>query len=79
VLFIFNIFESIAWQRIWADGNMFLLIKTVYQGVQTLMLLPLIFEIDVYLRHMKAFRFFSLVFAVLSNVFYFSTLGIWLY
>jgi len=74
-----NIFESIAWNRVWANGNIFLISKTFYLIVQSLMLLPLIFEIDVYLRHMKFFRFISLFFAVLYNTLYFSVFGIWWY
>lgn len=41
--------------------------------------MPLIFEIDVYLRHMKLIRFISLSFAMINNFIYFSVLGIWIW
>jgi hypothetical protein len=41
--------------------------------------LPLIFEIDVYLRHMKFFRFLSLAAALVYNIVYFATIAICYY
>ena len=43
------------------------------------MVLPLIFEIDGYLRRMKFFRFLSLMGALIDNTVYFVSLAIWLY
>ena len=34
--------------------------------IQFLMLLPLIFELDIYLRHMKFFRIFNLMAAIFA-------------
>lgn len=75
----FNIFSSIAWNKWWARGNIFMIMKTIYMVWQTFNLFPLIFEIDVYLRHMKFFRFISFSVAFLWNFFYFLTVGIFIY
>ena len=77
--FAFNIYESIAWQNWWAKGNLFLIVKTVFQLLQLMSSLPLIFEIDVYLRHMKLFRVLSLFAALAYNIVYFGTIAIWYY
>lgn len=46
--------------------------------VQTMMFAPLVFEIDVYLRHMKFFRFISLAVASIFNFMYFFILAVWI-
>lgn len=59
ILIGFNLYESIAWQQWWAYGNIIVLGRTLYLVFQGLLSIPLIFEIDVYLRHMKWIRAWS--------------------
>jgi len=73
----FNIYESIWWQKWWADGNWFLIGKSIYIVVQTLCSLPLIFEIDVYLRHAKTLRFLVMNLAIFYTLFYVVVGGVW--
>jgi len=42
------------------------------------MFIPLIFELDIYLRHMKFFRFFSLMAAITQLVLYFGFMITWI-
>jgi hypothetical protein len=63
----------------WANGNFFLLSKTAYILLETLFMLPLMLEFDVWLRHMKFVRWVALNFAIMYNVAYFVIGGVWWY
>lgn len=70
VMVALNMYTMIDWNRIWAGGNIFLLSKTLYLIGQTIMFIPLIFEVDVWLRHAKFLRFWSLAIASTWNFLY---------
>ena len=72
-----NIYTSIDMNKWWANGNLFLIGKTIYVLSQGLLLLPLIFEIDVWLRHAKDLRMFSLMCATIFMVMWLSVFGFW--
>ena len=76
-LVAFNMYESIEWQRVWANGNIFLVSKTLYMIIQTAILFPLLFEVDVWLRHMKWLRFISLTIAIAYNMWWVTAFGIY--
>lgn len=56
-----NIVLMIVANRWWAEGNLILLFKTAYLMIQTLVSIPVLFEIDIIIRRTKVFRFFSLM------------------
>ena len=65
--------------RVWGDFNIFLVTKTLYLLWQSVNFFPLIFEIDVYLRHMKFFRLISLAVAFIWNLIYFLVVALFWY
>ena len=56
-----NIWTSVDWNKWWAYGNMFMISKTAYVLFQSIQMIPVVFEIDVYMRHFKPVRGFSLM------------------
>ena len=58
----------------WAHGNLFLIAKTLSITSQTISLMPVIYELDFMIRHLKFFRFLNLMSAVF---FLFEHYGMW--
>jgi len=74
-----NWWTSITWNKMWANVNVFMILKTVYVTMQTLNVMPVVFEIDSYMRHFKAFRALSFLSAVGFLIQYLGTIGGWAY
>jgi hypothetical protein len=70
VIFGWNIYVNIFWNKFWAEGNLFLLGNTLYIITQGLVSLPLMFEIPILLRWIKPFRVLSLITSVIYNSFF---------
>lgn len=68
VIFVWNIYVNIFWNKWWAKGNLFLLGNTAYIIYQSLITLPLMFEIPPLLKLLKPFRILSLLTAVVYNI-----------
>jgi hypothetical protein len=70
VIFGWNIYVNIFWNKFWAEGNLFLLGNRLYIITQGLVSLPLMFEIPILLRWIKPFRVLSLITSVIYNSFF---------
>lgn len=68
---IFNMYFNIAFNKIWAGGNWFLMANTLFLLLQTALSVPLVIEFPPWMRHMGLVRISSLLNAYIYNVFYF--------
>lgn len=73
VIFSWNVYVNIFWNKFWAEGNLFLVGNTVYIILQSLISLPLMFEIPPLLRLLKPFRLLSLASSIVYNVLFFGS------
>ena len=58
-MIVINIVFNITLNDWWAGGNYLLIYNTYYIISQTLMSLPLVFEIPFYIKHARILRFWS--------------------
>lgn len=65
-----NLYFNAEWNRMWADGNIWLVGNTVFIISQFLVSLPLVFELPVFLRAMRLTRLYSFFGAILYTVVY---------
>jgi hypothetical protein len=79
MMIAWNLATSTIFCKWWAYGNWFMLIKTIFMIYELFTMIPLIFEIDVYLRHMKSFRFVSLTAALIHFYGYLFVVWVWLW
>lgn len=70
VNFAANILLNIIMNQWWAYGNVFLMGNTLYMLTQTLVALPLIYEIPFILQWIKPFRFVALISGIFYNIVY---------
>lgn len=63
----------------WAHGNLFLISKTIFITLQTISLVPVIYELDFMIRHLKFFRFLNLMQAVFFLLEYLGGMGVWIF
>jgi len=68
ILWSWNLYVNIFWNNWWAEGNIFLMLNTLYIAAQSLVTLPLMFEIPFVLRWIKPFRVVSLMSAIIYNI-----------
>jgi hypothetical protein len=75
IMFAWNIMFNAKWNFLWAGGNVYLLANTVYAYIQTWMSVFLVWELPIYMRHAKLFRFISLVSGIVYNIGYWISFG----
>ena len=68
---LFNIFMNIDYNRGWAEGNVWLMLNTMFIILQYTVALPLIYEDQSWLKHAKFIRLLALMSATLYNTIYF--------
>lgn len=78
-VFGYNLYVNIAWNHWWAEGNVYLMANTIYIMVQSLVSLPLMFEIPPLLRFFKPFRVLSLLSSILYNCFFIASIADFFY
>ena len=66
----YNVYFNIAWNKIWASGNAYLVMNTVYLFIQVFNSIPLIFELPIWLRAFRVTRILSFISAIAYNAFY---------
>ena len=69
-LFAANLTFNIVLNRDWADGNVWLIVNSVYLLVQTVFSWPLVMELPVYMYSFRLFRIMSVFAAGVYNFFY---------
>jgi len=67
VFIVYNLFFNIAWNRWWANGNIWLLVNTFYLIWQCFISLIIAFEYPLFMRAFRVFRFFTLLAALYYN------------
>ena len=68
-LFIcYNVYFNAVWNRMWANGNVYLLLNTAYLIYQCFISLMIALEYPFFMREFRLFRFFSLLFAIYYNL-----------
>lgn len=63
----YNLYFNAIWNQMWANGNLYLMINTVYLIWQCFISLLLATEYPLFMRSMREFRFFSLLAAIYYN------------
>jgi hypothetical protein len=76
---VYNLFVNIWQNNWWAEGNLFLIGNTVYLLVQGTFSMLMMFEMAFIIRWIKPLRVISVTSAFLYNVFYFFSLGNWIW
>ena len=76
---VYNLFVNIWQNNWWAEGNLFLLGNTIYLLVQSSFSMLMMFEMAFIIRWIKPLRVISVTSAFLYNVFYFFSLGNWIW
>lgn len=71
--FSWNLYVNIIWNKWWAEGNVFLIGNTLYIWFQSMVTIPLMFEIPPILRFVKPFRILSLLSAITYNILFVGT------
>lgn len=79
VIFGWNVFVNIFWNKFWAEGNLFLVGNTMFIIFQSLISLPLFFEIPPILKFMKPLRFMSLMGAIIYTIFFLASIADFVY
>lgn len=79
VIFGWNLYVNIAWNKWWAEGNFFLMGNTIYIITQAMVSIPLFFEIPFVLRYIKPFRIVSLISAVVYNLMFIGSIADFFY
>ena len=67
---LWNIWFNIVMNHFWAHGNLYLMLMTVLNIVQSVNASYLVFEIPAFLRWTKPFRSLSLEYAIIMNIIY---------
>jgi hypothetical protein len=75
--FAYNMYFNISWNKLWASGNGYLIVNTVYLLIQVLNSIPLIFEIPIWLRAFRVTRILSFLSAIVYNIVYFISFLEW--
>ena len=78
-LFGWNMYVNIWWNKWWAEGNLFLMGNTLYIIAQSIVSIPLMFEIPLILRFMKPFRVLSLLSAIAYNILFLGSVADFFY
>lgn len=65
-----NVWFNWAWNELWAGGNWWLVLNTVYILLQGLASIMLAFELPIWLRTFRGFRFWSSAAAIMYTVAY---------
>jgi len=73
---IWNLVMNIAWFKGWAGGNFWLLGQTFFLINQILVSIPLVFELDFLITHLKPIRLWVITTSFIYNSFYLTSL-IW--
>jgi len=79
VMIVLNLVMNILLNDWWASGNFLLIYNTFYLITQTIMSWPLIFEIPIYMSHLRMFRTFSLFWSVCYMAVYAFIIADWLF
>jgi len=79
IAMIWNLFINIKWNKLWAEGNLFLLANTLYLFIQINMSLNLAFEVPFVMKMIKPFRVISFMSAVVYTAFFYGTAFEWVY
>lgn len=68
-LFIcYNLYFNAAWNRWWANGNLFLMLNTLYLFYQCFISILIAIEYPFFMRTFRIFRFFGLLGAIYYNL-----------
>lgn len=65
-----NVWFNWAWNELWASGNWWLVVNTVYIIIQGFASIMLAFELPIWLRTFRGSRFWSAVAAIVYNIVY---------
>jgi len=79
IAMVWNLFINLKWNRLWAEGNFFLVANTLYLFFQINMSLNLAFEVPFILKMIKPLRVLSFFSAVVYTMFYYATLFEWVW
>ena len=66
----FNMYLNEADNRFWAEGNIFLIVNSIFMIIQWALSIPLIFEWQYYLKTWKILRLNALISAILYTLVY---------
>ena len=64
----YNLYFNAVWNRMWANGNVYLMANTAYLFYQCFISIMLALEYPFFMRSFRLFRFFSLLFAIYYNM-----------
>ena len=78
-LFGWNMYVNIFWNKWWGEGNFFLMGNTLYIIAQSIVSIPLMFEIPLVLRFMKPFRVISFFSAISYNIMFLGSVADFFY
>ena len=70
VFVMYNLWFNIKWNFLWAGGNVFLLLNSIYAIQQSLHSTFLVTELPIWMRYNKGGRWFMLALALLYNLFF---------
>jgi len=79
VVWVWNLYVNIFWNKWWAEGNLFLMANTLYIWTQSLVCLPLMFEVPWILKYIKPVRTLSLASAVIYNILFLGSVADFFY
>lgn len=65
---VYNFYFNIAWNRWWANGNIYLIVNTLYLLYQCFISLLIAIEYPFFMRTFRMFRFFGLLGALYYNL-----------
>ena len=74
-----NLILNIEGNKMWAEGNAFLMVNTVYLVLQSFLSGILVFEVPFLLRMMKELRVLSFLSACIYNLIYSIGLSLWIH
>lgn len=70
LLNLYNIWFNIYMNDWWAEGNIYLVTNSIYSMLQTQISLIVVFEVPLFLEHLKLLRLFSFTLAIIYNIIY---------
>lgn len=79
VVWVWNLYVNIFWNKWWAEGNLFLMGNTIYIWTQSIISLPLMFEVPWILKYIKPLRTLSLASAVIYNTLFLGSVADFFY
>lgn len=77
VFVAYNVYFNYAWNHVWANGNIWLMVNTLYLLWQCFVSILLALEYPLFMRSMRLFRFFSLLAALYYNALFLSIIFEW--